>query len=126
MELYAIHVELYRIATEGLKPGNRVEDIETRVKQAALERGKGRFLENSIWALQSSEISDAVSYKAKEELRPGISYVNHPWTTDASIRPGHKAGPISGHVVGDTFIVNETGAECVGKLPLKVSVVEPE
>ena len=126
MELYGIHVELYRIATEGLEPGNRVEDIETRVKQAALERGNGRFLENSIWALQSSEISDAVSYKAKEGLRPGISYVNHPWTTDASIRPGHKAGPISGHVVGDTFIVNETGAECVGKLPLKVSVVEPK
>lgn len=123
MDLHRIHREMHDIAASGLKAGNSVEEVESTMKKAALKMGKGRFLEGSIWALQSSEISDAAIYKAKGELRPGMSYVVHPWTTDASIRPGHAAGPISGHIVGDSFIVTETGADCLSGLPLDLSIV---
>lgn len=121
MELYEIHREMYRVARDELKPGNSIEDIDAKAADLARKMGEGRFGKR-LWALQSGEISDTGIYRITGELEAGMSFVNHPFTDDASIREGHT-GIIMGHIVGDTYIIHEDGAECVNKLPLELSIV---
>lgn len=121
MELYGIHCEMYKLVRDKLRPGNRIEDIEAEVAELARQKGKGRF-GKYVWALQSGEISDTGIYSIKGELKAGMSFVNHPFTEDASIRQGHS-GIISGHTIGDTYIIHEDRAECVNKLPFELSII---
>lgn len=122
MELYRTHEGMYRIVAENLRPGNNISEIEREAIEYAHKQAPGRF-EQWCWVLQSGEVSDASLYKLSGELKPGMSFVNHPWTTDADLRPNHLGGIISGHIVGDTYIVTETDAECTSRLPLELSIV---
>lgn len=122
MNLYEIHRGMYRLAVKELKPGNRVAEIEAKAKQYALEKAPGRFSDH-IWVLQSGEISDAGRYRISADLEPGMCFVVHPWTTDGGPRPGHRGGIISGHIVGDTYLITEDAPEGTSKLPLELSIV---
>lgn len=122
MQLYEIHREMYRIVVDNLKPGNRTEDIDAKAIQYALKKDPTRFGEWN-WVLQSGEISDAGIYKMRGELKPGMSFVVHPWTTDKSVRPGHTGGIISGHIIGDTYIITDSGCQGTSKLPFELSIV---
>lgn len=122
MKLYEIHRGMYQLVASELKAGKRVAEIEAKAKKFALEKAPGRF-SDKIWALQSSEISDAGLYKISTELRSGMCFVVHPWTTDATIRPAHKGDIISGHIIGDTYIITEDGSEGTSRLSLEPRIV---
>jgi Xaa-Pro dipeptidase len=123
IKLHEIHNGMYHIVVDLLKPGNIIADIELKGREYALKKDGKRFGDRWLWVLQSGEVSDASIYKINDELKPGMSFVVHPWTTDSGIRPGHKGGIISGHIIGDTYIITEKGNECVSKLPLELSII---
>ncbi len=123
-ELYEIHRGMYHLVRDRLKPGNKLEDIEAEVAELAKQKARGRF--SMAFACQSSDIADLGVYPTlipmRGEVRAGMGIVNHPFTADAVVREG-RTGAIALHTVGDTYLVNETGAECVSKLPLELSIV---
>ena len=121
-QFYDIHLAMYELGRKELKPGALYEDIDAKIKELCIEMGKGRFDPNSIWALQSCEVGDTGLHKMSGEIRPGMCFVIHPMTKDAKIREG-SPDYISGHAVGDSFIITEDGNECLNKLPLEITIV---
>ena len=123
MRLYEIHRGMYQVAADLLKPGNRVEDIAVAVREYARKQDPDRFVNERTGMLQITEDSDVGLTPYTGELKPGMAWVLHGHTTDRSVRPGHTGGTIYGHVIGDSYIITETGAECVSKLPFELSIV---
>lgn len=119
MREYEIHLEVYDFVRQQLKPGNVIPEIESAAHKLASSRWD--FHKTEGIALQSCELNDVAVYHI-HELRAGMCWVNHPWLADPSIREG-RPGIGRGHVVGDTYIIQEDGAECVSKLPKELSIV---
>ena len=68
------------------------------------------------WATQSTELAEAF-FKLNTEVKPGMPYLNHPWTEWASGKG------FQGHTIGNTCIVKDGELEIVHKSPLELRVV---
>lgn len=118
MELCALHKEMYNACRQALRPGTLLRDIRAKWKEIATQKRDVEI----VLGIQTSELNDTSLYYLEGELKPGMCWVNHPWTGDASVMKGHS-GRIIGHTLGDTYIVTEDEPECLSKLPLDVSIV---
>ena len=61
------------------------------------------------WATQSTELAEAF-FKLNTEVKPGMPYLNHPWTEWASGKG------FQGHTIGNTCIVKDGELEIVVSL----------
>lgn len=113
VDLFKIHKEMYELAFKELRPGNTVGEIEAKVAELGAARG---WSFRRAWALESGEIGEAF-FKLNTELKPGMSYVVHPWTEFSSRRG------FDGHTIGNTCIVTGGEPEITSKLPLEIMVV---
>lgn len=106
-DLFNLHKEMYSLAREELRPGTRVVDIEKLISQLASSRGSF----SRAWALQVGELAESFFRLNYAEVRPGMTWVNHPWTEAPHGEPGHR-----GHFLGNTFIVTEGEPEVTSRL----------
>lgn len=120
--LYEIHIAMYETARREFKPGALFEEIESKMKAVAMKLGKDRLAPESIWALQTCEVSDTSLSRMRGELKPGMCFVIHPFSQDAKIREGCPDF-VSGHIIGDSFVVTETGHECLSKLSHEITII---
>lgn len=120
--LAEIQLAMYEVGRKELKPSALYEDVEKKIKEAGMKSGKDRFDHNLTWALQTCEQGDADSYIMRDEIKPGMCFVIHPFTVDARIREG-SPDYILGHIFGNSFIVTNDGNECLSKLPNEITIV---
>jgi Xaa-Pro aminopeptidase len=113
MSLLDIHKAMHRTASGLLRPGNRIFDIEEKVAEVASGRGM-EF--RRAWATQSGELAEAF-FKLNTELKPGMTYVDHPWT---ELKSGEG---FQGHTIGNTFIVTEGEPEPLHRTVLDLRIV---
>ena len=114
-ERMTIDMALYDLTLGLLKPGNRQGDIDKRVKELADKRAPGRF--KRAWALQAHELDHGRDRLTLETLKPGMVWVNHPWTVPAS------AGGYEGHTIGNTVIITEGEPEVTSRWPREAVIV---
>jgi Xaa-Pro dipeptidase len=107
-ELFALHKEMYQTARTELRPGTTVADIERKI--AKLTSSRGDFART--WALQVGELAESHFRLNYAEIKPGMTWVNHPWTEPPRGKLGHR-----GHFLGNTLIVTEDGPEVTSKIP---------
>jgi Xaa-Pro aminopeptidase len=113
IKLLEIHQAMHKTAFDGLRPGNWISEIEKKVAEAAASKG-GDF--RRAWATQTGELAEAF-FKLNTEVKPGMSYVNHPWTE-------HSSGEgFQGHTIGNTCIITDAEPEIVHKSRLELRVV---
>ncbi len=106
---------LYEGALALLRPGIRQGDIDRKVKELADRFAPGRF--KRAWALQAHELDHGQDRLTFETLKPGMVWVNHPWTVPAS-GEGYE-----GHTIGNTVIITEGEAEQTSRWPREVVIV---
>ncbi len=113
MQLYQLHLELHELALKELRPGNTIDAITAKLVDYASK--KGDF--TRVWALQdcdNSETAFGVTVPSNAEIEPGMTFVNHPFTS----------GKVhTRHIIGSSYIVTEGEPECVSKLPIELIVV---
>lgn len=113
MDLLRIHKAMHAAAFKALRPGNTISAIEAQVAEVADSMG-GDF--RRAWATQSGELAEAF-FKLNAELRPGMTYVNHPWT---EARSGEG---FQGHTIGNTCIVTEGEPEIVHASAMELCIL---
>ncbi len=112
-ERLKIDKEIYKLAINELRPGNRVGTIEAKIFKLA--RRKGDF--RRAWTLQSTELAEAF-FKLDIEIKAGMSYVIHPWTEFSSGKG------MQGHTIGNTVIVTTGEPEQTNKSPLDLMMAK--
>lgn len=107
--------ELYEFTLNELRPGRRYGEIEKRVFELA-EKLAPRFYRR-VWSLQANETDPGQDRLTFVEFKPGMVWINHPWTEPASGK-GHE-----GHTIGNTVIITEGEPEVTSRWPRELVVV---
>jgi len=107
---YEVQVEVYRLAEEELRKGNTVFELEKKAQELAAKKGYYLKITLQHMGLQITE-----RIPANTILRPGMYFVNHPWTEF----PMDKR-EVGGHIIGDTLIVRDGAPEHLSQIPFQL------
>jgi Xaa-Pro dipeptidase len=107
---YEVQEEVYRLAEQELKIGQTVAEIEQKAQASAAQ--KGYYLKIVLQHI-GLQITERIPLNTL--LRPGMCFVNHPWTEYPM-----DTREVGGHIIGDTFIVNDGAPERLTTLPFKL------
>jgi hypothetical protein len=102
---------MYKLCVKEMRPGNNIGVIELKARELAQKSDNFNF----TFVFQTTELADATT-PFLGDLQKGMAFVVHPWTVPES-KPAH-----SGHLIGDSYIVQENEPECVSKLPFELMV----
>ncbi len=112
--LMRIHNAMYELAFNELRPGTTVGATEKKVFELGVSLG-GDF--RRAWTLQTVEPGEAYFKLNFAKFKPGMAFVNHPWTEPSS-GIGHE-----GHTIGNTLIVTENEPILTSRLPRELIIV---
>ena len=110
-----IQTEMYNMAVEMMRPGTVLADIDAKVREMAKKAGHHPL---NAFTMQHTGLDNLDRIPKRTVLRPGMTFVNHPWTEFPPDNP-----TFGGHTCGDTYIVTEGKPECLSKLPFEISIV---
>lgn len=113
-KLFTLHKDIYAMANEELRPGATVIDIER--KAFKLASSQGEF--SRVWTLEAAEVEEDINKATYAEIKPGMCFVNHPWTEPPVKAPGHR-----GHFLGNTVIVSEGNPVVASRMPVELKVI---
>jgi len=109
---FDVQVGVYKMAEEELRPGNTVIELEKKAQELAAE--KGYYLKITLQHI-GLQITERIP--SHTIFRPGMYFVNHPWTEYPMDRR-----TVGGHIIGDTVVVTESAPEHLTKVPFKLFV----
>jgi len=112
---YEIHLEIYRLAFEHLKAGNLLRDVEGKIIALAKEKG---YRSSPNAGLQNIGLDITERIPKGSPLKAGMTTVIHPWLDYPLTNP-----TVGGHIVGDTVVIGESGAESLSRLPLELTIL---
>lgn len=113
-DLFKLHKDIYSMANDELRPGATVIDIEQKAFDlASFPGGFGR-----VWTLEAAEVEEDINKATYAEIRPGMCFVNHPWTEPPAGTPGYR-----GHLLGNTVIVTGDSPVVHSRMPMDLRVI---
>jgi Xaa-Pro dipeptidase len=107
---YDVQVEVYKLAEEELRKGNTVFELEKKAQDLAAKKGYHLKITLQHMGLQITE-----RIPANTIFRPGMYFVNHPWTEYPM-----DTREVGGHIIGDTLIVTDNVPEHLSKIPFQL------
>ena len=114
-KMFDVQVEMYNEAVELLRPGNIYGEINARMREIAKKNGYDPI---NAFSLQHIGLINIDRIPNRTVLRPGMTFVNHPWT---EYPPGNTE--VGGHIIGDTYIITEGKPKCINKVPFELTIV---
>lgn len=112
---YELHLEIYQLALEHLKPGNLLKEVEGKIIASAKAKG---YRSSPNAGLQNIGLDITERIPKGSPLRPGMTTVIHPWLDHPISNP-----TVGGHIIGDTVVIGERGAESLSRLPLELTIL---
>jgi Xaa-Pro aminopeptidase len=107
---YDVQVELYKLGEEQLRQGNTVFELEKKAQDLAAKKGYYLKITLQHMGLQITE-----RIPANTIFRPGMYFVNHPWTEYPM-----DTREVGGHIIGDTLIITDQAPEHLSKIPFQL------